>query len=173
MTAALLFILHSMKTQSCSSWALRFSSQQALLWSATLHSQSQRAAFALLLVLWPNACCSVFCLHRYVTIAGAVAHFYWSKGERDRMPRFPVGLALKNTIKCACLACVMSVRPLTCCRSNATCMITLYAWCMCMHDGESPEHCCESCCNRLSLLLMLQYVPSRDLCGTSAANSSE
>jgi len=44
---------------------------------------------------------SLFCLHRYVTIAGAVAHFYWAKGERDRMPRFPVGLALKNTIKYA------------------------------------------------------------------------
>ena len=53
-TAALLFILHSMKTQSHSSPALHFSSQQALLWSASLHSQSQHAAFALLLVLWPD-----------------------------------------------------------------------------------------------------------------------
>ncbi len=53
-TAALLFILHSVKTQSRSSSALHVSSQQALLWSASLHSQSQHAAFALLLVLWPD-----------------------------------------------------------------------------------------------------------------------
>ncbi|DBA72774.1 hypothetical protein WJX79_010106 [Trebouxia sp. C0005] len=47
-------------------------------------------------LLWTNQFIVGF---GYVTIAGAVAHFYWSKGERDRMPRFPVGLALKNTIK--------------------------------------------------------------------------
>lgn len=35
---------------------------------------------------------------RYVTIAGAVAQFYWTKGEREAMPRLPVLLALKNTI---------------------------------------------------------------------------
>lgn len=40
--------------------------------------------------------CADWC--RYVVIAGAVAHFYWNKGQRSRMPRFPVALALKNTI---------------------------------------------------------------------------
>ena len=39
--------------------------------------------------------------NRYITIAGAVVHFYWTKGEREKMPRFPVGLALKNTIRYA------------------------------------------------------------------------
>ena len=47
-------------------------------------------------------CCHQYSdLCRYVTIAGAVAHFYWTKGERDKMPRLPVLLALKNTIRYA------------------------------------------------------------------------
>lgn len=41
------------------------------------------------------SCCLWF---RYVVIAGAVAHFYWNKGQRNNMPRFPVALALKNTV---------------------------------------------------------------------------
>jgi hypothetical protein len=41
-------------TQSCSNCALQVSSQHALLWSVSLHFQSQRAAFAVLLVLWPD-----------------------------------------------------------------------------------------------------------------------
>lgn len=59
------------------------------------HVASLRAA-------WSFCSCTTVvrlaCACRYVTIAGAVAQFYWTKGEREAMPRLPVLLALKNTI---------------------------------------------------------------------------
>ena len=48
----------------------------------------------------PHMCVCV-CVLRYITIAGAVVHFYWTQGERDKMPRFPLMLALKNTVRYA------------------------------------------------------------------------
>ncbi|KAL3136905.1 hypothetical protein ABBQ32_006513 [Trebouxia sp. C0010 RCD-2024] len=46
-------------------------------------------------LLWTNQFIVGF---GYVVIAGAVAHFYWSRGEKSKMPRFPVALALKRAI---------------------------------------------------------------------------
>ncbi|PNH05032.1 Choline transporter-like protein 2, partial [Tetrabaena socialis] len=46
-------------------------------------------------LLWTN---QVIIGFSCVTIAGAIAHFYWSRGDSVNMPTFPVLTALKNTV---------------------------------------------------------------------------
>ncbi|KAG2493603.1 hypothetical protein HYH03_008120 [Edaphochlamys debaryana] len=46
-------------------------------------------------LLWTN---QVIIGFSCVTIAGAIAHFYWSRGDSANMPTFPVLTALKNTV---------------------------------------------------------------------------
>ena len=36
---------------------------------------------------------------RYVTVALAIAHYYWTRGNRDVMPRFPVLHAARTTLR--------------------------------------------------------------------------
>ncbi len=36
---------------------------------------------------------------RYVTVALAVAHYYWTRGNSDVMPRFPVVHAARTTLR--------------------------------------------------------------------------
>ncbi|KAK9804898.1 hypothetical protein WJX72_010746 [[Myrmecia] bisecta] len=45
-------------------------------------------------LLWTNQFIVGF---GYVCIAGAIAQFYWTRGESSRMPRLPVVAAMKNT----------------------------------------------------------------------------
>ena len=40
---------------------------------------------------------------RYVTVALAIAHYYWTRGNREVMPRFPVLHAMRTTLRCAVL----------------------------------------------------------------------
>lgn len=42
-------------------------------------------------------------LCRYVTVALAIAHYYWTRGNREVMPRFPVLHAIRTTLRCAVL----------------------------------------------------------------------
>eukprot|EP00198_Chlamydomonas_reinhardtii_P000183 XP_001689518.1 predicted protein [Chlamydomonas reinhardtii] len=46
-------------------------------------------------LLWTN---QVIIGFTYVTIAGAIAHFYWSRGDSANMPTFPILTSLKNTV---------------------------------------------------------------------------
>ncbi|GLC34986.1 hypothetical protein PLESTB_001185800 [Pleodorina starrii] len=46
-------------------------------------------------LLWTN---QVIVGFTCVTIAGAIAHFYWSRGDSSNMPAFPVLSSLKNTV---------------------------------------------------------------------------
>ncbi|KXZ44390.1 hypothetical protein GPECTOR_68g361 [Gonium pectorale] len=46
-------------------------------------------------LLWTN---QVIVGFSCVTIAGAIGHFYWSRGDSANMPAFPVLSALKNTV---------------------------------------------------------------------------
>lgn len=36
---------------------------------------------------------------RYVTIALAIAHYYWTRGNKETMPRFPVLHAVRTTLR--------------------------------------------------------------------------
>ncbi|KAK9818176.1 hypothetical protein WJX72_008291 [[Myrmecia] bisecta] len=47
-------------------------------------------------LLWTNQFIVGF---GYVVIAGAIAQFYWTKGDTDKMPRMPVVQSVKNTLK--------------------------------------------------------------------------
>ena len=40
---------------------------------------------------------------RYVTVALAIAHYYWTRGNREVMPRFPVLHAIRTTLRCVVL----------------------------------------------------------------------
>ena len=67
-------------------------------------------SLALSLVLHPDCLCvtSVVSVYpdlptthdcRYVTVALAIAHYYWTRGNRDVMPRFPVLHAARTTLR--------------------------------------------------------------------------
>lgn len=43
--------------------------------------------------------CMHLCARSYVTIAGAIAHYYWTRGDRDKMPRHPILCAMRNTFR--------------------------------------------------------------------------
>ncbi len=54
---------------------------------------------------------------RYVTVALAIAHYYWTRGNREVMPRFPVLHAIRTTLRCAVLCHTV---PQTCSKAFST-----------------------------------------------------
>ena len=50
-----------------------------------------------------------------MTVALAIAHYYWTRGNREVMPRFPVLHAIRTTLRCA----ILSHTALQSCKSEA------------------------------------------------------
>lgn len=43
---------------------------------------------------------------RYVTVAGAIGRYYWTRGNRQEMPRFPVVHAMHTAFRSGQLNCI-------------------------------------------------------------------
>ena len=89
---------------------------------------------------------------RYVTVALAIAHYYWTRGNRDVMPRFPVLHAARTTLRCS----IFSTYQTTCFLSYKEISMLQLPICTWQQQLSSFLH-------RVMSVIISQFCAARDL----------